>query len=474
MRQGTITYVKAKKLYIVWCHPYFFLLEKQGGCPLYLPLNVSSAASCNFCFYLYLLLTEFHRCNHELNASFTVMTDIRQLQMTTFLILVTVTVLVVTYFHRGYLSFVQVLPAAIEGEKLPRKEATSNLPETLSPGDGERYNFSSKHLTPMLILYWSKVFRKTVPVLTTGEHLTHNWPFFYAGKPGECPVACELSTDQSQADVASAFVVHARDTRSLPPSSAVPWILQTNENPVYTPKMRYSRFMAQFQLLVSYRLDSDFPAPIHPMPDLSPPVPFGEKYGCIMAVFSHCEKVRSAYMKHLMEYITVDSFGTCLHNKDGLTARYEPGFKQHKMDLARHYKFTLVFMNQDCDYFVDDRLYHALSSGSVPVFMGTDKVDEFLPGNLRKSIIKVRDFESPKDLADRLAYLSGNETAYNEYLEWKWKGLGNVSETVIGRWWMPKYPLFCQVCMALADKRLHDKSLKPIPCKSRSFEDWGI
>ncbi|EDO33856.1 predicted protein, partial [Nematostella vectensis] len=136
---------------------------------------------------------------------------------------------------------------------------------------------------------------------------------------------------------------------------------------------------------------------------------------------------RTEYMRQLMRYIQVDSYGACLRNKDGLIGLYGKRdnkyvFKQHKLILSRYYKFSLVFMNQDCDYFVDDRLYHSLTSGSVPVYMGSDKVDQFLPGNLKNSIIKVSDFKGPKELAEYLNYLMTNETAYNKYLEWKWKG----------------------------------------------------
>ena len=70
-----------------------------------------------------------------------------------------------------------------------------------------------------LILYWSGVRGHKVPVQKTPVNHTHFWPFFFAGKPGECPVPCELSNDQSRAAEASAFVVHARppDISNLPP-----------------------------------------------------------------------------------------------------------------------------------------------------------------------------------------------------------------------------------------------------------------
>jgi hypothetical protein len=96
-----------------------------------------------------------------------------------------------------------------------------------------------------------------------------------------------------------------------------------------------------------------------------------------------------------MKHIQVDSYGSCLRNKEGLMAYGGYAFKDVKTEFARKYKFTLVFHNQDCDYFVDEQLTHALTAGSIPVYMETDKAHELLGGNLRDSIIKVKDFATP-------------------------------------------------------------------------------
>ena len=148
--------------------------------------------------------------------------------------------------------------------------------------------------------------------------------------------------------------------------------------------------MSQFHLLRSYRLDSDFPTPLFKKPNLDPPVSFSNKTGGIIAAFSNCERVRTEYLRQLMKYVPVDSYGDCLHNKDGLTARYKLDFKDLKSKPQRMYKFAITFFNQDCDYFVDDQILHALNAGSVPIVMSTDKIYEFLPGNLKNAIINVR------------------------------------------------------------------------------------
>ena len=64
--------------------------------------------------------------------------------------------------------------------------------------------------------------------------------------------------------------------------------------------------------------------------------------------------------------------------------------------------------------------------------MSTDKIYEFLPGNLKNAIINVRDFKNPQELAEHLKFFINNETEYNKHLEWKTKGLGDINDTVIG------------------------------------------
>ena len=323
----------------------------------------------------------------------------------------------------------------------------------------------------ILIMYWSKFFgtkpKKNGNAVTLSRHTVL--------EERVCPVKCEVTTDNSRWNETSAFIVHSRNPYPLPPTKDVPWILHTQENPVNAPAIRKAAYMSKFKMLMGYQMTSDFPAPNHPMPSLAAPVPFKEKKGLIMATFSHCEPVRIKYMEELMKYVKVDSYGTCVNTAQGLIGRRGETYKDKKKELARQYKFDLVFMNADCEYFVDDRLYHALTSGSVPVYMGTDKVDEFLPGILRTSIIKVKDFKTPKHLADYLTYLSHNETAYNKYLEWKLKGFGDIWDTATGRFWLRKRELLCDICMNVSQKNWkYTKGLQPIRCIKRQAKNWGL
>jgi hypothetical protein len=256
-----------------------------------------------------------------------------------------------------FVSVINIIPQNVHQVAIPSADVVEN------PREQNQENET------IVLFFWSKFFGRP------SKFFEGVWK--KGNERGKCPVACEVTTNRSRINEAKAFIVHSRDSNPLPPSKHIPWVLTGVENPIYTPVLRKADFMSQFHLSRSYRLDSDFPTPVFRKPSLEPPVAFENKTGGVMAAFSNCERVRTAYLGHLMKYIKVDSYGGCLHNKEGLTKRYIGQFREVKQALARSYKFIIVFFNQDCDYFVDDQIYHALNAGSVPIVMSTDKIYEF-------------------------------------------------------------------------------------------------
>ncbi|CAB4017305.1 alpha-(1,3)-fucosyltransferase 11-like [Paramuricea clavata] len=327
----------------------------------------------------------------------------------------------------------------------------------------------------VVILYWTKVYKGTPKVNSNPDA----WPFFYAGN--NCPIPCELTADKKRVEEASALVVHSRNTHEIPPKiyQNLTWILHTNENPRFTPSLRDPNFMKQFNYLASYRLDSDFPCPEFVKPILEPPVPFAQKNGLIIAVFSHCERVRTRYLAELMKYIKVDSYGRCLGNKHGLMRNGKKTSRHSVTETQRNYKFSIVFPNADCDFYMTEKIYSALSAGSVPIWLGTDGIDEVLRwGNLKHSIIKVKNFSSPKALAEYLAKLAKNETEYNKYLKWKFEGFQFPKEyykSAIGQWW-DGIPLYCRICLKVSQDPQGRNGLPVDRCDGpdqiRTIEKW--
>ena len=309
----------------------------------------------------------------------------------------------------------------------------------------------------------------------------------YAHTNAKCTENCFVTTNRTYADQADAFIIHARDYISPPRKyEDKPWILHCRENPAYSPTMRDPREMAKFSYETTARLDSDFPFPswnngIESVngatngegPSTRVLKPFSEKRKVpVYAVNSNCEPVRTAYQKELMKHVDVDSYGRCLHNKDGLTAVYENHFHQDASKLQASYKFTLVFMNADCDLWVDTRLLYALDAGSVPIFMGTWDVDRFLPG-MQDSIIKVSDFPSPKDLAEYINIVAENKFLYNSYVAWKHRGPVNYTGTEMEPVKSNMQQWYCNICDRVRkNPRPHPGRIKADKCTSRRKSDW--
>lgn len=311
--------------------------------------------------------------------------------------------------------------------------------------------------------------------------------FTFSGPPhsqtrSACSDTCFVTSDRTYASVADAFIVHGRNYE-VPPDeyASKPWIFHCHENPAYTPVMRDEQEMSKFTYSTTARLDSDFPMPVWwglnvtggRGPDTHRAVVSFEDRETvpIYVASTNCEAVRTEYQKQLMEFIDVDSYGTCLRNKDGLAKRDEENSSFEAFERQRRYKFTLVFMNADCDLWVDTRLLFALDAGSVPIFMGTEAVDRFLPG-MEDSIIKVSDFESPRALASYVKKVAADEKLYNSYLDWKTRGVdyrGTEMEAVssnMANW-------YCNVCEKVRlDPHAYPGRVKAEQCTIRKMEDW--
>ena len=343
-----------------------------------------------------------------------------------------------------FLTFISVICFTVFKTMVPK--GSSVLVKRFA---SENETIEVKRQKKIVIIYWTKLFKRP-PRLSS----RYAWPFFHAGD--NCPTPCELTTDKRRVHEASALVVHVKNADEIPPKiyKNLTWILNSNENPTRASKFRDATFMGQFNYSATYRLDSDFPCPSFLKPKLDPPTPFSEKKGLVIVVYSNCEPVRTRYIAELMKYIQVDSYGKCLKNKDGLVKGNVKGAGQALVQLQGTYKFAIVFPNADCDFYLTEKIYNALSSGAVPIWLGTDGIDEVLKwGNLQHSVIKVKDFASPKALAEFLLKLAENEAEYNKYLKWKYEGFQfpkEYYESAIGEWWDGKLPLYCRVCMRIA------------------------
>jgi hypothetical protein len=124
-----------------------------------------------------------------------------------------------------------------------------------------------------------------------------------------------------------------------------------------------------------------------------------------------------------------------------------------KLAIASRYRFVLAFENANQPDLVTEKVYHALASGAVPVYMGAPNVDEFVPAG---SVIKTQDFAGPEQLAAHLRALAADADAYARLQQWRARREWPLSHKMLAS----KRFQFCAICLALRDlraaRRRHD------------------
>lgn len=161
---------------------------------------------------------------------------------------------------------------------------------------------------------------------------------------------------------------------------------------------------------------------------------------------------RMAHVRQLMAYFRVDSLGKCMHTKhipEGIII--QPGHSeweklQRKREAIARYKFYLAFENTDEPGYVTEKVFDALYSGIVPVYLGSKKDCQLLMPS-PQSVIYVADFKHDMEkLGTFLKYLSQNNTAYEEYRNWRHGFTGISASPLVAESWP------CRVCHWAAAK----------------------
>ena len=163
-------------------------------------------------------------------------------------------------------------------------------------------------------------------------------------------------------------------------------------------------------------------------------------------VVSHCkaESKRDDYIRELSKHIGVDIYGACGNLSCPHTVECEE-------NITRDYKFYIAFENAMCDGYITEKTFGNLRLEIIPIVLGKANYTEETPPH---SVIDVRDYASPKALADYLKYLSNNETAYYEYFQWKQHYIP----------W-PDISEYCAICDAINDPKLEHKA-------AGGYYDW--
>jgi len=271
---------------------------------------------------------------------------------------------------------------------------------------------------------------------------------WYGGKG--CPVDCRYTSDKSRVGNVDAVIFEAQPITSYydaykwsPPNfpqkySGQKWVNHGYETQYYFHLYGDPGYMHYIDTNFTYYLHSQVPLTFTCLwgggnfSDFLKPPPPKAKDKCVVFMTTNCQSggagARTAYAKELMDHMSVDSFGRCLHNKDFPPEMQFPIYSDHgasmrnKIWIFTHYKFVLVFENNNVTDYVTEKLTNVLQAGSVPVYMGSENVHPYwTPGE--NSIVKFSDYKGPADLARFLQKACDDDDEYSKFFEWKKKGV---------------------------------------------------
>ncbi|CAF0874790.1 unnamed protein product [Adineta steineri] len=183
---------------------------------------------------------------------------------------------------------------------------------------------------------------------------------------------------------------------------------------------------AKFNFIMTYDLDNSYPEPatyfdmnIHLIDLLRPPsVPFDQKDKDAYAVWiiSNCNahNGRQDFVGKLMNEIKIDSYGSCLNNKKGYSARMVDNANAYKK-----YKFVIAIENSNCFDYVTEKLVKAVEGGSIPIVAGYNNRSDYRRYMPKHSFINIFDYKTIKELADDIKRIGNNKTLYESYLWYK-------------------------------------------------------
>ena len=219
------------------------------------------------------------------------------------------------------------------------------------------------------------------------------------------------------------------------------WALLHEESPMNNYMLVHGPMIQQFNHTATFRRESHFPLSSQNIESVEyllkrKPIPVTEKnklkkmkgLASVLYIQSHCDVAsdRDRYVKELMKYISVDSYGECLQNKklprdlqDPVESMDSPKF----LNLIAEYKFHLAFENAICKDYMTEKLFRVLHVGAVPIYRGSAEAKDWMPNG--HSIIMVNDFSSPKELASFIEKLDSDDVRYEQYLQYKENGIEN-------------------------------------------------
>ena len=183
---------------------------------------------------------------------------------------------------------------------------------------------------------------------------------------------------------------------------------------------------------------------------------FRSKKKSIVWFVSHCRtrNRREDYVKELKKYIDVDIYGQCGALQ---CARHGNLSKSCNEKLVGEYFFRIAFENTFHRDYVTEKLFEHFPLDMVQIVRGSANYTKIVPEG---TVIDVKNFVSPKALAEYLKQLMKNEESYTDFLKRK---ENYYSETLAEQ----SQKAYCRLCSMLHSPEKYRKSYA-------SLADWWL
>jgi len=319
-----------------------------------------------------------------------------------------------------------------EGKCSLEKEANPHDSETLTEQEHQsRYSKDSVPLIPVgekpILIWWTK---------DLFPHDRRQKNYEISCNKGACITSIDRGLKNDPAT--RGFIFYGTDLRAddlpLPRRPWDEWALFHEESPKNNWMLTFEDALVLFNHTATFRRESDYPLSTHYIKDLAdwtetPAVPIEEKnrlqkeesLAPIIYVQSDCHTPsdRERYVKELMKYIEIDSYGRCLNNRkmpeeiDGFLKLQSPDYYK----FLAQYKFNIAFENAVCNDYMTEKLFRPFEVGAVPIVMGSPLAKDWMPNE--RSGIFVNDFKHPRELAEFIRHLNSNDDEYEKYMAYK-------------------------------------------------------
>nr|XP_044250852.1 alpha-(1,3)-fucosyltransferase B isoform X2 [Drosophila takahashii] len=281
---------------------------------------------------------------------------------------------------------------------------------------------NSKHNSPVELVWWSR---------------DMSWNY---DEERQCGIhTCRISNKRSRLPMTRGVLFYGSNLKTgdfpLPRPKHQVWALLHEESPRNAPFVSNEEFLRNFHFTSTFSRFSNFPLTTQYLPSgqaltskdyfVSFPGKSRHVYRpspSVVFLQSDCDTMsgREDYVKELMKHLSIDSYGSCLRNKDLPERQKDYLNNLYSPELLRflsEYKFMIAFENAACPDYITEKFWRPLIMGVIPVYFGSPTIKDWQPN--KKSAVFVNEFPNPRALAKHLTELGEDQVQYDSYRQHK-------------------------------------------------------